>query len=76
MGWSDWFSSSDGEASSKDVEPDESRSGNVETHYISTAGSGTHHSGGGDRDNHNHVVVQHKPDGTKSAHCVPHKQNR
>lgn len=76
MGWGGWFSSGNGEAASKNVDSESSRSGNAETHHISTAGGGKHHSGGGDRGNHSHTIVQHKSGGTKSSHSVPHKNNR
>lgn len=76
MGWSLWTKSGSGEAASKSVSASQSRSGYPETHHISTAGGGKHHPGGGDRDNHTHVVVQHKEGGKKSAHAVPHKHNR
>lgn len=69
MGWFGWSSNDDGsESNTKEVSADTSRSGNAETHHISSAG-------GGDRDNHTHVIIQHR-EGRDTAHCVPHKSKR
>ena len=75
MSWSSWFGSGNGEAKSKSVSAKESRSGSKESHFLSTAGGGKHHKGGGDRSNHSHVIVQHR-EGRSTAHSVPHKKNR
>lgn len=76
MSWSSWFNSGNGEAASKEVSAEKSESGYPETHYISTAGGGKNHSGGGDRNNHAHVIVEHRPGGRTVAHAIPHRKNR
>lgn len=70
MSWiSDWFKNDDGsESKVKEVSAKESKSGNAETHYLSTAG-------GGSKSNHTHVVIQHR-EGRNTAHCVPKKEDR
>jgi hypothetical protein len=40
-----------------------------ETHHLTTAGGGT-------RNDHSHVVIRQKANGTKSAHAAPRKLKR
>jgi hypothetical protein len=69
MSWLGWFSNDDGsESKVKEETAAESRSGNPETHYLPTAG-------GGDKENHAHVIIQHR-EGRNTAECIPHKNNR
>lgn len=65
MGWLGWLTGSDGLSSNKKVE----RSGGTKkTHFLSTAG-------GGSKQNHSHTIIRESR-GRKTAHCVPHKNNR
>jgi hypothetical protein len=69
MSWLGWSTNDDGsESNTKEVSSDNSRSGNAETQYLSTAG-------GGDKENHTHIIIQHK-EGRDTAECLPHKNNR
>ncbi len=64
MGWGDWLKGSGGSESKTKTE----RSGGTKTtHHLNTKG--------GSRQNHTHVIVREKGD-RKTAHCVPHKNNR
>ncbi len=65
MGWLGWITGSGGSSSNTKVQ----RSGGVtKTHHLSTAG-------GGSKSNHAHVIVR-ESGGRKTAHAVPHKDNR
>ncbi len=65
MGWGSWFKNSDGTSSSTKTR---SSGGVKETHHLVT-------DKGGSKRNHSHVIVR-ESGGRKSAHCVPHKDNR
>jgi hypothetical protein len=71
MGWLSWSKnpgSKGGEGTSKSVPASKSRSGNAETHHLNSAG--------GSKQDHSHVIVQHKGSGRSSAHALPHKSKR
>jgi hypothetical protein len=66
MGWTGWTQNDNGSVSNEKVT--EYSDGSSKTEYLNTTG--------GSKENHTHVIITEKSDGTKSAHCVPHKNNR
>jgi len=67
MGWSDWFSDSNGDSVSSKTE---SRSdGGTTEHYLRDTGSG--------KDNHQHIVIDKDSGGrSERSHAYPNKSQR
>jgi hypothetical protein len=64
-----WERNDDGsESTTKEVPASATRSGNPETEHLTTAG-------GGNRNDHSHVIIQHR-EGRDTAHAVPRKSQR
>lgn len=66
MAWSDWIGGIGGSSSKS---KSSSKGGVKTTHHLSTAGKG------GSKRNHSHTIVR-ESGGRKTAHAVPHKDNR
>ena len=66
MGWSDWFTDSNGDKVSTKVESD--NYGGIREHFLRSTD--------GDKSNHSHTVVHHKSSGSKSAHHDVAKKKR
>jgi hypothetical protein len=62
MSWSDWCKDSSGGKVSEKVE--KSSDGSKDTHYIRTSDD----TRSGSKDNHSHVMVREKADGSSTAH--------
>jgi hypothetical protein len=71
MGWGKWFNDSTGPGEVKE-KTERHADGTTDKHYLRTAD----HVRSTDKENHTHVFVRERPDGSKSAHGFPQKNER